>query len=178
MPVGSWTNTLTGTLNGQAGGSPQTTTECSSQTAAAQVDRMSKAMRFSMANCTVTVSVDTPARAVYAQECPIEWHVKTTLTRIDDRHFTSDILFTQGQLVSTTHIDGHYNGPCTPTAVSPPVMPDKLPAEACAQIAEAHTELAHARVACDSMEEEAARCRVRLDSELKRLEIQDTLCRQ
>lgn len=178
MPVGSWTNTATATLPGQPASPPITTTECAGAIGAAQAANITKAMRFSSANCTSTVKTDTPALAVYERDCPIEWHVATTLKKIDDRHYTSDTQFTQGQVSSTTHIDSHYNGPCTPTAVAQPMMPDKPSPEACAEISAGYDELTRARTACDSMEEEAARCRVRMDSALKRLQIQIALCKE
>jgi len=124
------------------------------------------------------VTTDTPTLAVFGQACPNEWHLTTTLTKINDRHYTADIQLTQGQILSTTHIDSHYNGTCTATATVPPMMPDKPSPEACAQISSGHDELVQARAACDSMEEEAVRCRTRVDSIIKRLEIQTALCNE
>lgn len=178
MPVGLWTNTATATIPGQPTSSPITTTECGGGISAAQLANITKAMRLPAANCTSTVKTDTPTLAVYERDCPIEWHVATTLTKIDNRHYTTDTRFTQGQISSITHIDSHYNGPCTATVVAQPMMPEKPSPEACAEISTGYDELTKARTACDSMEEEAARCRVRVDSELKRLQIQIALCKE
>ena len=180
LPVGSWTNTMSGMINGQPSAPPQTSTLCSGPLSEAQAAALksNRSLQVGTAGCKTTVIIDTPTLAVYTQECPIEHSTTTTLTKLNEHHVTTDIKLSQGSVTSLVHIDGIYNGPCTPAVTGPMPLPSRPSAEACEQITQAYGELAEARTACNDMEEEAPRCRARVDSELNRLKIQIGICQK
>ena len=122
-PSGQYTTVMHGTITGAPPTAPITETTCTVPPTPAQLAQSLQmaSQVAAMQNCVNRVIRDEENVAESEQTCttgPRVQTIRTTMTAIDDRNFTTDTVSKVGRIEMANHSNVHYDGPCTAAQIA------------------------------------------------------------